>query len=320
MPPPPPNPSDPPTVPHEHNRRAMDAENTRSKPGSWTVEMEMTDAEAPSNTEDELLEAWLKATSHQNTDGSISLSPIVTKLLTILLKKVSKTLKEARKTALRVERLENQVSGLKGSPALVPPKPMSWATAAKLPSKPTKPHPVLLTQPAPPPPSKVINSFKPSHVIIRKPDDNTKTPFKNCTPTEIVDEVTKALKKVEAKIDDNPIEVKAAQLLPSGDVKLYTATRREANWLLNNRHTWSSLADPELITQPPKFPVILHSVPSHIGVECGVFAAKLADQNGWKSGVVHGARWLSNPKKHRQKLWIGSIELARPRHIKTDRR
>lgn len=105
-------------------------------------------------------------------------------------------------------------------------------------------------------------------------------PFKGCTAADIVEEVTKALKKIDAKIDDHPIIVKAAQLLPSGDIKLYTPTRREANWLLNQRHLWSSLADPDLITQPPKYPVILHSVPSNIGVECGVFAAKLADQNG----------------------------------------
>lgn len=104
------------------------------------------------------------------------------------------------------------------------------------------------------------------------------------------------MRKIDAKIDDQSIHIKAAQLLPSGDIKLYTATRRETGWLLDNRHRWSSLADPELITQPPKYPVILHSVPSNIGVDCGVFAAKLVDQNGWKPGVVQGARWLSNPK------------------------
>lgn len=258
--------------------------------------MEMTDVEAPSNTEDELMDAWLEITSHQNSDGSVNLSPVVTKLLTILLKKVSETLKEARKTAIRVEKLEARITGLPSPSNPVPNKPMSWAAAAKLPSRSAKPAPVILTRPTPPPPSKTINSFKPSHVIIRKPDDATKTPFKDCAPVDIVEGVMKALQKIEAKVEGQPIEVKAAQLLPSGDVKLYTATRREANWLLQNRHMWSSLADPALITQPPRFPVILHSVPSNIGVECGVFAAKLADQNGWKPGVVQGARWLSNPK------------------------
>lgn len=175
-------------------------------------------------------------------------------------------------------------------------KPTSWAEAAKLPPKPAGHITPIVTQPTPPPPPKIVNSYKPSHVIIRRPNDKTKAPFKDCTPNDIVEGVTKALKKLDAKLDEQPITIKAAQRLPSGDIKLYTPTRREATWLLNNRHLWSSLADPELITQPPKFPVILHSVPANIGVECGVFAAKLADQNGWKAGVVHGARWLSNPK------------------------
>lgn len=258
--------------------------------------MEAADATTPPSAEDELMDTWLEITSHQNEDGSVNLSPIITKLLTVLLRKVSDTLKEARKTAIRVEKLETQLAGLNPPTAPTPAPPMSWAKAAGLPPKPIPPHPRLLQRPTLPPPAKVINSFKPSQVIIRKPDDDTKTPFKDFTPAEIVDGVTKALKKIDAKIDDHEITIKAAQRLPSGDIKIYTPTRREANWLLNNRHVWSSSADPDLVTQPPRFPVILHLVPSNIGVECGVFAAKLADQNGWKAGVVQGARWLSNPK------------------------
>lgn len=173
---------------------------------------------------------------------------------------------------------------------------MSWAAATKLPAAPSKTPPGILARPSPPPPPKVINSYKPSHVIIRKPDDKAKMPFKGCTSADIVEEVSKALKKIDAKIDDQPIVVKAAQLLPSGNIKLYTPTRREANWLLNQRHLWLSLADPDLVTQPPKYPVILHSVPSNIGVECGVFAAKLADQNAWAPGAIQSVRWLGNPK------------------------
>lgn len=263
---------------------------------NWANKVEMQEAVSPSNVEDELLDAWLEVTNQQNTDGSVSLSPIVAKLLTVLLKKVSETLKEARKTADRVKRLEAQMMGLNGPAPSLPNKPMSWVTAAKLPAEPAKTSPAVLTRTAPPPSTKVINSFKPSHVIIRKPDDASKMPFKGCTPSEIVEGVKKALQKIEAKIEDQPIDIKAAQLLPSGDIKLYTATTREASWLLNNRHLWTSLADPALITQPPKYPVILHSVLSNIGVECGVFAANLAEQNRWKSGVVQDARWLSNPK------------------------
>lgn len=296
MPPPPPNPPDPPSRLREQGQQALNANSTRLGTSDWATEMEMSDAMTTTGAEDELMEAWLEVTSQHQRDGSVSLSPIVTKLLTVLLKKVSETLKEACKTAHRVEKLEAQIARLGSNPHPPPTKPMSWVSAAKFPTKPLSSHPSILPRPQPPPPAKVVNTLKPSHVIIRKPDDKMKTPFKDCAPTEIVEGVTKALRKVDAKVDDRPIEVKAAQLLPSGDIKLYTATRREANWLLNNRHVWSALADPELVTQPPKFPVILHSVPAHIGVECGVFAAKLADQNDWKTGVVQGARWLSNPK------------------------
>lgn len=296
MPPPPPTPPDPPTRLRKQMDQGSDAEITRSGSKSWASEMEMTDAGTPSREEDKLMDAWLEVTSQQNLDGSVNLSPIVTKLLTVLLRKVSDTLKEARKTANRVEKLEAQIARLNSSPNPITTAPMSWATATKLPAKPPGPSIPVLTRPAPPPPPKVVNNYKPSQVIIRKPDDKAKTPFKDCSPAEIVEGVTKALQKIDAKLDDQPITIKAAQLLPSGDIKLYTPTRREANWLLNHRHLWTALADPELITQPPKFPVILHSVPANVGVECGVFAAKLADQNGWRPGVVQGVRWLSNPK------------------------
>lgn len=222
--PPPPTPPDPPTRLLEQSYQGSNAGSTRSGPQTWATEMEVLDALPSPNAEDELMEAWLEVTSQQNMDGSVNSSPVVTKLLTVLLRKVKETLKEARKTSTRVERLEAKIAGMTESPPSIPSKPMSWVTAAKLPAKPAKITPTVLTRPNPPPPSKVINSFKPSHVIIRKPDDESKTPFKGCTPSEIVEEVTKALRKIDAKIEDAPIGVKAAQLLPSGDVKLYTAT------------------------------------------------------------------------------------------------
>lgn len=87
--------------------------------------MEMTDAGTPSREEDELMDAWLEVTSQQNLDGSVNLSPIVTKLLTVLLRKVSDTLKEARKTANRVEKLEAQIARLNSSPNPITTAPMS---------------------------------------------------------------------------------------------------------------------------------------------------------------------------------------------------
>lgn len=105
-----------------------------------------------------------------------------------------------------------------------------------------------------------------------------------------------ALEKVKAMVDNQHITVKAAHFLPSGDIKFYTATRKMARWLLENRVTWSQLADPELITQPTKYPVLLHAVPANAGVNSGIFQARLLDQNSLPSGSILDTRWLRDPK------------------------
>lgn len=69
-----------------------------------------------------------------------------------------------------------------------------------------------------------------------------------------------------------------------------------ARWLLENRVTWSQLADPELVTQPTKYPVLLHAVPANAGVTSGIFQARLLDQNSLPSGSIVDTRWLRDPK------------------------
>lgn len=123
-----------------------------------------------------------------------------------------------------------------------------------------------------------------------------KQPFVGLTANEIVGRVNVALKKVKAEVDEQQVRVKAAHVLPSGDIKFYTATRKMARWLLENRVAWSQLADPELVTQPTKYPVLLHAVPANAGVASGVFQARLLDQNSLPSGSIIDTRWLKDPK------------------------
>lgn len=123
-----------------------------------------------------------------------------------------------------------------------------------------------------------------------------KKPFDGLTANTIVERVNLALEKVKAMIDEQPIKVKAAHVLPSGDIKFYTATRKMARWLLENRTAWSQLADPELVTQPTKYPVLLHAVPATAGVTSGIFQARLLDQNSLASGSILDTRWLKDPK------------------------
>lgn len=84
----------------------------------------------------------------------------------------------------------------------------------------------------------MINAFKPSQVVIRTIEG--KKPFEGVKATEIVKRVNEALTQLEVKIADRAVEVKGAATLPSGSIKLFTATRAEATWLLENRSTWST--------------------------------------------------------------------------------
>lgn len=88
-PPPPPNPPDPPTKLHEQTSQGSNALSTRSGTQNWANGMKMSETTMPSNAEDELLEAWLEVTNQQNADGTVSLSPVVTKLPTVHIAKTS---------------------------------------------------------------------------------------------------------------------------------------------------------------------------------------------------------------------------------------
>lgn len=55
-----------------------------------------------------------------------------------------------------------------------------------------------------------------------------KTHSKGLTVNIIVERINVALKKVKAVVDDQLVKVKTAHILPSSDIKFYTATRKMA--------------------------------------------------------------------------------------------
>lgn len=114
----------------------------------------------------------------------------------------------------------------------------------------------------------------------------SKQPFANLAPKAIVSCVHSALGKTKAKVDKLPAKVNTGHLLPSGDVKLYSATRPMAQYLLDKSHVWLHFVDPELVTEPNCYPVILRSVPATAGVESGLLSARILDQNNLPTGTI----------------------------------
>lgn len=237
--------------------------------------------------------ALLQAAREKDGEGYVRIPALMLMAMAAMIQILEDTKESLQDTKnLLRQVIANRGSAPPSSQPHLPPKPISWARAAAAGSQqPTQPR---NQAPKPPPPNDHINLYKPSQVVIRAMKN--KMPFKDLTANTIVERVNIALEKVKATVDDQPIKVKAAHVLPSGDIKFYTTTRKMAKWLLENRVTWSQLADPDLITHPTKYPVLLHAVPASAGVSSGVFQARLLDQNSLPSGSILDTQWLRDPK------------------------
>ncbi|KAG0148620.1 hypothetical protein CROQUDRAFT_41172 [Cronartium quercuum f. sp. fusiforme G11] len=179
------------------------------------------------------------------------------------------------------------------TPATLPAKPTTWATVASRNTPPTRIAERATTTLRPPPPNKVVNQFKPAQLIIYAPAG--KTPFKGCSPKEVTDAVNKALTSIEANLDGASIRVRGTSVLPSGDIKLYVASRHAKAWLLHNKHLWSTLAHLELVTTQTRFPGLIHSVPTDTDPKSENFIADFTAENGIAKAEIASARWLVKP-------------------------
>lgn len=256
-----------------------------------------------------MTELWKYLTSNNTLENGDVVVPanlvqIMTALVitmqetTLRLNALEARLKEPSDSVSRLEKLEQKLEALitaKRQPVTsslpangLPTKPRSWADAATA--------GLTITSnrtPPTPPPNQIINAFRPSQVIIRSSEG--KKPFDRIKPTEIVLRVNEALAQLEAKINGKQIEVKGASVLPSGSIKFFAATRAEANWLLENRTMWTTLADPDLITTPAVFPAVIDSVPMEFYTRVDEIKEILAEQNPIPAELIQSIRWLSKP-------------------------
>ncbi|KAG0140538.1 hypothetical protein CROQUDRAFT_15967, partial [Cronartium quercuum f. sp. fusiforme G11] len=148
-----------------------------------------------------------------------------------------------------------------------------------------------------PPQTKALNELKPSWVIIRGIKSDREL-FKDASPAKIVDDVNFALMNIDARLPDSEktIQVKGAACLPGGHIKLFTASRAEARWILATRNAWSEMADPDFITSVAVQVVVLHSVPILSNLEAELFIESLVEQNSLvEDNDILSFRWLGNP-------------------------
>lgn len=235
-----------------------------------------------------------------------NLVPIMSALLlsmketTIRMNAMEAQLKVSSEAAQRLDNLEKQMREFMKAqtaskaphpvPHTLPEKPTSWAKTAMNGLK-----VVSSKTPLAPPTNQVINAFRPSQVIIRAVEG--RKPFDGFKPTDIVRKINNALERLEVKIAGRKLEVKGAASLPSGGIKLFTATRAEADWLLENRIMWSTVADPDFVTSPAVFPIVIDSVPMNEDTypDTDIIQTVIAEQNPIPIEAILSIKWLSKP-------------------------
>jgi hypothetical protein len=199
-----------------------------------------------------------------------------------------------------IERAIKAVAAPVAAPISVPVNPQvppnGWANVVK---KSVNNVPMRVV-PRLPPVNRVINEFKPSFFVIRKTLPESR-PFFQMSPDQITKKVNQILREINAKtLDNTPIIIKGSATLPSGDFKFFTQTRFAASWLLENKHKWTHLCDPNLVTPPSTFPVILHSVPTTFSPTNPASILDLCNENEIVQQDIHSVRWLGNPVTNKQ--------------------
>lgn len=120
--------------------------------------------------------------------------------------------------------------------------------------------------------------------------------FEGLTTAEIVHKINAAMLSINSKLNDRPIEVRAAAVLRSGDVQIHTEARLMGNWLIEHKHEWAHLADKASVTSQIHHAILFNYVLVQTNVDSPEFIPDLCAQNDIDPKEVHAARWLNHPK------------------------
>jgi hypothetical protein len=254
------------------------------------------------NPDNGIVKFMAELLANPRPDGSVVIAADKVKNLSSLLG-IGKLVTSIDKINSRLDSIENAIKAVSvttarphPAPSLHIAPPTGWANVVKK----TMNNVPIHVVPRVPPANKVINEFKHSFFVIRKTIPESR-PFFQMTPDQITKKVNQVLSEIAAKtLDGTPIVIRGSAILPSGDIKFFTQTRFATTWLLENKHKWTHLCDPTLVTPPSTFPVIIHSVPTSFSPTNKETINELCNENGIESKVVHSMRWLGNPVANKQ--------------------
>ncbi|MBW0516804.1 hypothetical protein O181_056519 [Austropuccinia psidii MF-1] len=202
---------------------------------------------------------------------------------------LNKLIAKNEELTLQIEELHRIIAGNNNKKA---PKQQTYAE--RLGNNKEDLQPTRQLHPLPPPPNKFINLLKQGNVLIRVKNEGEK-PFQHMGAEQIAKKVEEALDKIQASINNEKISIKSVIKYNSGDIRFFTKNKAQANWMLENRHKWTHIADPLFIKSQALFPVLLHSVPTFFDIKDEVDIQEFCNENSIPRDCIKKLRWVGDP-------------------------
>ncbi|POW06007.1 hypothetical protein PSTT_09287 [Puccinia striiformis] len=178
-----------------------------------------------------------------------------------------------------------ELSRQPSAPNMSHPAKPSYARAAGAHAEPSRPN-------ISPPSRPSLQSFKPGKAIIHSNPNQDE--IRKLDRGFLAQRANEVIAKLDAQVQGEPITIKAAQVLKSGDVIFFSKNRTQQKWLMENKHRWTKDVHEHLEATPSSFIIIAHGVPKDFNPENPSNLNLISAANNFGAGDLVKIKWLAD--------------------------
>ncbi|POW13265.1 hypothetical protein PSHT_07769 [Puccinia striiformis] len=178
-----------------------------------------------------------------------------------------------------------ELSRQPSAPNMSHPAKPSYARAAGAHAEPSRPN-------ISPPSRPSLQSFKPGKAIIHSNPNQDE--IRKLDRGFLSQRANEVIAKLDAQVQGEPITIKAAQVLKSGDVIFFSKNRTQQKWLMENKHRWTKDVHEHLEATPSSFIIIAHGVPKDFNPENPSNLNLISAANNFGAGDLVKIKWLAD--------------------------
>ncbi|POV94768.1 hypothetical protein PSTT_16674 [Puccinia striiformis] len=161
----------------------------------------------------------------------------------------------------------------------------SYARATGNPAGSTRPIITPLFRPS-------LQSFNPGKAIIHS--DPNQDEIKKLDRGFLVQRANEVIAKLDAQVQGEPVTIKTAQVLKSGDVVFFSKNCAQQKWLMENKHRWTKDVHKHLEATPSSFMIIADSIPKDFNPKSQTNLNNIAVAKNFGAGDLVKMKWLAD--------------------------